>query len=113
MKMQSGIYIILIIVEQTPLEPWQKHILIRYIDGQNAIITARELAYNFGKMVHPGYTSVVLRSIYAQNRNQRKDTAESERREKLLCENVLRAEKRIPTTSYGGGKDNANVSFVW
>lgn len=54
------------LVEQTPLEPWQKHILIRYIDGQNAIITARELAYNFGKMVHPGYTSVVLRSIYAK-----------------------------------------------
>lgn len=54
------------LVERTPLHPWQKHILIRYIDGQNAIITARELAYEFDKMVHPGYTSVVLRSIYTK-----------------------------------------------
>lgn len=54
------------LVEATPLEPWQKHILIRYIDGQNAIITARELALGFGKMMHPGYTSVAMRSIYTK-----------------------------------------------
>lgn len=52
------------LVEQTPLEPWEKHLFIRYIDGIKATVVARELAENFDKFVSPGYTSKVMRTIW-------------------------------------------------
>ena len=52
------------IVERTPLEAWEKHLLIRYIDRENAIVVARELATEFNHIVYPGYLSKTMRRIY-------------------------------------------------
>lgn len=54
------------IVEKTPLEPWEKHILIRYIDGMNTIIIAREVKEEFDKILYPGFISKVMRQIYRE-----------------------------------------------
>ena len=52
------------LIEETPLPDWKKHILIRYIDGTNTIIVAREVAEQYGKVLYPGFISKVMRSIY-------------------------------------------------
>lgn len=54
------------LVEATPMEGWQKHIFIRYIDGQNSITVAREVAEEYGKILYPGFTSKVMRQIYTK-----------------------------------------------
>lgn len=92
------------LVEATPLEPWQKHVLIRYIDGQNAIITARELAYDFNKAVHPGYTSVVMRSIYTK-------IAKTAQEQQLLTD--MKNGKLEPRKCRKCGKIYPDHSFWW
>ena len=52
------------IIERAPLESWEKHLLVRYIDKLNAIIIARELATEYNHVVYPGYLSKTMRRIY-------------------------------------------------
>lgn len=52
------------LVDATPMEDWERHIFIRHIDGTNAIIVARELAYSYDKFIRPGYLSQVMRRLY-------------------------------------------------
>lgn len=92
------------LVEATPLQPWQKHVLIRYIDGQNAIITARELAFDFGKAVHPGYTSVVMRTIYTK-------IAKTAEAQKLIGD--MNAGKLEPRKCPHCGKIHPDHHFWW
>lgn len=54
------------IIEKTPLFDWQRHLLIRYIDGANQITIGRELGEYFGKIVTPSTISQALRTIYRQ-----------------------------------------------
>jgi len=75
------------LVENTPMEPWQKHILIRYIDGSNSITVAREIAEDFGKILYPGFTSKVMRQIY------RKIADEAEKED---VEKSMRHDRRCP-----------------
>lgn len=58
------------LVERTNLPEWQKHVFIRYIDGLNNIIVAREVAEKFNKILYPGFTSKVMRQIYRKIADQ-------------------------------------------
>lgn len=61
---QSEIEYLDYLVEKAQLPAWQEFFLLRYIDGENSISVAVELATKFDKPVSPGYTSQVLRKIY-------------------------------------------------
>ena len=52
------------IVEYAKLLPWEKHLLIRRIDGANQISIGIELAQQFDKIVSPSYMSQAMRAIY-------------------------------------------------
>lgn len=54
------------IIEQTPLYDWQKHLLVRRIDGAKQITIGRELGEYFGKIVTPSTMSQALRTMYRQ-----------------------------------------------
>ena len=54
------------IIENTPFQPWQKHLLVRRIDGVNQITIGRELAEDFGKIISPSYMSTAMRTIYTR-----------------------------------------------
>lgn len=69
------------LVESANLDPWQKHVFIRYIDGLHSITMAREVAEKFGKILYPGFTSKVMRQIYRKIADEamRKDVERSMR----------------------------------
>lgn len=52
------------IIDKTPLENWQFHLLARRIDGANQITIGVELAQNFDKIISPTYMSTAMRTIY-------------------------------------------------
>lgn len=54
------------VIEKADLFPWQKHLLIRRIDGTNQLTIGRELGEFFGKIVTPSTMSQALRTIYRQ-----------------------------------------------
>ena len=54
------------IIEKTPMYPWQKHLLVRRIDGAKQITIGRELGEYFGKIVSPSTMSQALRTMYRQ-----------------------------------------------
>jgi len=51
-------------VELTPMKDWEKHIILRTIDGVSQVVLGVELAEQFGRVVSPSYLSQVLRSLY-------------------------------------------------
>lgn len=54
------------IIEKTPMYPWQKHLLMRRIDGTKQVTIGRELGEFFGKIVSPSTMSQTMRSLYRQ-----------------------------------------------
>lgn len=90
------------IVERTPMEPWKKHIFVRYIDGENTIIIAREIKEEFGKILYPGFISTVMRQIYREIAQE----AEREDVEKSTKKSTWR---RCPKC----GKKHPDHEFWW
>lgn len=57
-------------IENTPLKPWQKHLLIGRIEGVAQPTLGVEIAQIYGKILSPSYMSQTMRQIYTKLASQ-------------------------------------------
>lgn len=88
------------IIEQTPLLGWERHILIRYIDGTDTIIIAREVMETYDKVLYPGFVSKLMRQIYREIANEAEKLDIERSVNKKLWRRCPRCGKKHPDHAY-------------